>query len=425
MTISKREKILISIFLLAVVAVIYVNFFMVPQLNFINELKSIIEQDTAKLELNNAYKQKVDGMDIEIKILNQKLKALRAEFPAALNYDEIVMLLKSLSQLSGVNIQNISFHEPEIVGTSVESTIKQSDFTIAANIRDERLRQTLEDLGLNENEEDTEKNVKIPNGKAFKLTLDINARATDFGLKSFLDNLERLSIKTGISRISINSALDGSLTINFSLDFYGIRDNTVKDTTILGDFPWEPLESGHRDSIFIPFDELSGIPPTSSELAEIDTEELLNELSTYNFAMSVAPFGNNMAPPTVSLALKGMVFVSGSYSIPVIYGDNKNFETIEILVEESNGKYFTRFKTEHESFPDAKYEKSVEFIPKGDDIKMLIESTLRKFQDDTGGVVLNITNNTDKKFIVKIRNDDAKNSRIKLGNISNTVEVVY
>ncbi len=429
MTLSKREKILIFIFLLAVIAVIYVNFFMLPQLNSINELKSIIEQDTARLELNKAYKQKVDGMDTEIKILNQKLKALRTEFPAALYYDEIIVLLNNLSQLSGVNIQNISFREPEIVGGHDDSTISKSDYTIAANIRDEVLLKTLEDLGLNENDAATEKDVKIANGKPFKLALDINARASDSGLKSFLNNLEKLSIKTGINKISISSTSDGSLAANFSLDFYGIKDNTLKDSTILEGFPWEPLESGHRDSVFMPFiglsSELGSSQSGNSQLTEIDTEELLNELNAYNFTLSVVPYGNNIAPPTVSLALKGMFLESGSYSIPVVYGDNKNFETIEIFVEESEGKYFTRFKTEHESFPDAKYDSSVEFIPKGEDIKMLIESTLRKFQDDTSGVVLNITNNTDKKFIAIIRNDDTKTPRIKIGNISNNVEVTY
>jgi type IV pilus assembly protein PilO len=429
MSLSRREKILISILVLIIAVVAYVNWFLVPQLDSINELKSIIEQDTLRLELNESYRQKVEGMDTEIKILNQKLKDLRAEFPAALHYDEIIILLRELSQNSKVNIQNISFREPEIVENTSQSSKSQTNINIATAIRNEKLQQTLEELGLGEETDESGRVTKISNGKAFKLSLDISARATNAAIKNFFNNLGKLSIKVGINKISMNNSPDGTLSVNFSLDFYGIMDRTAKDATILEENLWEPVESGDRTNIFAGFEELAGSEvlheSTGEGLEETDPQELLDELSTYNFIMSVNPFSNNLAPPTVSLALKGMVYESSKYLIPVVYGDNKDFEKVEIVVEESEGRFLARFRTEHDSFPDSQFKNTVEFLPRADEIKMMIESTPRKFQEDTSGVIISIINNTGRKFIVDIRNDDKANSRIKFGDLSESVEINY
>ena len=139
--------------------------------------------------------------------------------------------------------------------------------------------------------------------------------------------------------------------------------------------------------------------------------------------MRLLAYEEGITPPTVMLALLNPN--EELENTPQVYGDNPKDEQVRIDVTEREGRYFAKFRTEKEIFPDEEYEKEVEFTPKGDDLLLYIVSRNRESEEDGAGVRITINNNTSKKFVVRVLDDDKDNPRVKIDDASKVVEYRY
>lgn len=458
MNISKREKTLIITLGIVVFVVLFVKFYLMAELNKISSLKGQISEYSQNYDLNLVYKQKVEGMDSNLKIINQKLKDLRAEFPPRINCDEILMMVTKMGKDSGVEISSISLEDASEVDTSTmgaektEDTSKTPETQNAAGtqnsggtvdngavavsgITDNRLLAALKnlglaDLGLDRQSTDAAKKVNIPDGKAYVFSIKISAKGTNQKIKDFFSKVAELKNKAQLNNISLSNEKDGNINLTASLDFYGIMDKNAGLYTLLGDGSWVPLESARRNNIFGTYEGYTGAVGGSNTTADTSVEGNTDKTGTaintgsYDFSMAASAFGGSLAPPSVSIFCKGVDINTVNDGMPLLYGDNKGVESIQLYVEEKNGSFYCKYKTQHGQFPEKEYDKMAEFVPVGDSIKMIIASSKRVDQQDKAGVKLVITNKTSKKFLVDVLYDNQTNPRVSIEQVGD-VKIDY
>jgi type IV pilus assembly protein PilO len=417
------------------------KFFFNPQLKSISTLKREINEKKDTYSYNLIYKEKSQNLESELKFLNQRLQDLKANYPPDLNYDEIFIIIKKVASSSGVNISNVKFDEksaifdgnkvaeetplstePASLNQSVSQTPDVEGNTMDADGK--KIQEFINGLGL---DLAANSNVKSPvkNGEGYKIGLKLMGIGKINQIEGFLKSIEDLKNKTLYSQLQINKIKDDELNFSLDLSFVGISSSKAGEKVLdAKDMP--VAQKDIRQDIFNPYDGYVENNITKNRNTfENTTNITLDEIKKYDFTMRVMPYGDNIAPPTVSLTAKKAVLTGTTANIPVVYGDSSKEVNIELYVEELKGKYYFKFKTNQEAFPDPQYTNTHQFIPEGDDITLLVDSTPRKFLSDKSTAVLKIINKTGVNVKVNVINEDKNNPRVKFENIRPNTIISY
>ncbi|MCX7747380.1 MAG: hypothetical protein N2645_10885 [Clostridia bacterium] len=433
---TPKEKKILALTGLILFTALYVNLFLRPQLKQIKNIRTEIAQYNDSYNKNLEYKYKVEGMESKLKILNEKLKKIRTLFPPVLNYEDILLSVRNIAWETGITIENYNFSD--IAKIHEESSGKDENgegggeaIQEQNEVMNEDLKKMLENLSgshaLNKDEKKNEDN-KVQNGKGYSVSLKMNIKGTNKQMKEFLSQVTRLENKVFCRELQITNSGNEVLNIDMTLDFCGIMEQNSKDYVIASAGAWKPLQSTGKDDMFRPFANYKG--PFNEEKAGQQDQKppiTVEELERVDFTVRVMPYGNNMAPPTVTMVGKSIVpGALNGLSVPMVYGDSREEEKAELFIEEKAGKFYCKFRTDHEAFPDHEFTKTAEFKPKGQDILVLIDSTERKSKQDKSSINIHITNKSSKKLKMKVINEDKSNPRVKLDtNPNEKVEIIY
>ena len=467
MKISLKDKRIFIVLGFLGVAVIYYNYFYLNQQKEIKRYtKSILAYEQSNFD-NKGLASAVAGIDTEIKILNEKIKNIRSIFPPEIAQKDVLILLKKFSEEAGFSINTIAFSEVKEVSGSiaseattdttfkadsetevkkgVEAEANPSDITAvdreiarAANneavgakdnivLKDERFLKALDMFGIDYDQTINLGNVKneVADGKGFALGVNINGTSSNKQLKDFLYKLRSFKSMISINTIQIDRGSDGLLSVRMDINFYGIADRRAAQQGYYFDVQWTPLNPAGKNNIFEPYEGYLGTNNTVG--ADIDKtnndSEKIKQQAAYDFSMRVLSYGNNLTPPTVSLL--GKSIAADRSSMPIVYGDNKKIENVDLYLENRDEKFYCKFKTEHEAFPESTYLNLAQFEPKGDAITMLIDSSKRVSLDDNAGVSIKVTNKTGKSMVIDVVNDDINRPRVAITKSENNVIVNY
>ncbi|MEN8907077.1 MAG: hypothetical protein ABF289_14045 [Clostridiales bacterium] len=468
--ITDKEKKILIILGIFVLIFVYFYFFLMPKVKNMNKLKEEITVYNNEYEINKEYMNRVKNIDTELKILYQKQKNLWEVLPPYINYDELLLILKDSSVKSGLKINDFQFetilgfnstpkdenlgeipaesensindenkndenkNEDEKTGgpEEEESKSEKKEETI---IKDNKLVKAMEFFGIGSLIDlDGEENSILDEGDGFYLPIRINSSGTYDELKKFIKIVKSKKNKMEFADIFIENTLEDNLNFNLKLHVFGIKDSSAEDFSFLHGEEINEININKDKDIFslvdgINKDTMDNVDKDNAESDLITYTELekdiLSEIGKYDFLINLLPFGNNMAPPTITIVGKNIISGEGIDLIPTIYGDgNKNiFVDFELI--EKNGKHFVKYRTEQDSFPEQTYTEMVEFKPSGDDIVLVVNSINRKFKGDNSGMNFNVINSTKNKFIVKVINDDKDKSRIEAGQISGDVKFEF
>ncbi|KNY26705.1 hypothetical protein [Pseudobacteroides cellulosolvens] len=430
------------------------KFFFSPQLNSISALKKEIKEKKDIYSTNMIYKDKSNNLESELKFLNQRLQDIKVKYPPDLNYDEIFMIIKKLASSSGVSISNIKFDvksgssdvkspqeqvpaDPSQVNTGQENkgeANSSSSITAAVgqpienNTLDSdgrKIQQFINEFGMPVSGGSDSK-APFNNGEGYKIGLMLAGKGKMNQIQGFLKGVEDMKNKTLYNQIQINKGTDENLIFNLSLSFLGIYNNTG-GSKIIEDKDLPVAEKEVRQDIFNPYEGYVGqnISTESTINKENTTNITIDEIKKYDFTMRVMPYGDNMAPPTVSLTAKKAVLTGVIKNMPVVYGDSSNEVNVELYVEELKGKYYFKFKTSQEAFPDPQYIGTHEFLSEGNGLTFLVDSTPRKYLGDKSSAVIKIINKTKKNVKVDVINEDKNNPRVKFENLQPNISVSY
>lgn len=439
---TKENKIFIILGIL-IVFVLYYNFIYRKQLKDIDTLKKNIEEYKDISKVNEEVKLRVEGMDSEVKILNEKLNAIRRVFPPKINHDEVLIMIRDITKKSGLTIDAMTFSEIEEVVFEEALEGKEGEYKVNTGllinpslieIKDYRVKAAMDILGINmgnTKSQSSEGEQSVNDGKSYKLKISINAKGTNSQMKRFMKSIEGLNNKVSFDSVIISNGKGGQLSASMILGFYGIMDKKAADKQRYLDLTWEPSGSAYKDNIFKPYegykgplnDGTNGGSKTGGKEQNVDT--VASEINTYDFTMRVMPYGENMSPPTVTLVGKSIKIDKNEFKIPIVYGDNRGSEKVEIYIEHKDGKYLCRLKTDHDLFPGDKTSDLAEFIPLGYEIKLLIDSSQRISTKDNSGTTVTLINKTQRKLVVDVVNDDIVRPRVTIKKSSENILVNY
>jgi type IV pilus assembly protein PilO len=366
-------------------------------------------------------------------MLSEKLIDLRAMFPPVLNHDEVLAALKDVAEGSGLLIENIAFSQMERISYEPKQDTSGEEVSFAP-ITDERLKTAMNIFGIDASNDEGESgneyeitDNKLVEGEGFALSLNIDAKSTNQQLMDFIYNIYSFNNKIAFENLQIDMKSGKYLQSRITLKFYGITDSkAVHKKNYINIDTLMPMALVDKDNIFEPYDDFDGSMITEENNNAIHgTINQTVDTGAYDFTMRVMPYGSNMAPPTVALVGRSVKVDNNSIGIPVVYGDSRENEKVDIYVEEKNGRLYCRFRTEHEAYPDKEFKNTIEFKPLTSSIRILIDSTKRVAQNDTSGVDITITNNTTGKISVDVLNEDKNRPRVRINRSDESVKVNY
>ncbi len=452
MNLTPRDKRLLILLVSVIFLVVYIKFLLLPKVDNINELKTQISDFNTTYAVNMNYKNMVNSIDSEIKIITQRLSDLRNKYPPNIDCDELLVLIKDVSDESGIKLSSLSFSPIQVVkvntvtGASIQGQLQTTMSAIDSsnqltesqeqqnqqpqNEMERKIANYYSVLGLVPTKNSTGSSI-VPNGTGYFVPVKLNATGSNSEIKKFFDLLNNLGNKAYLKDVDIQygsgelneyvdkqlEEIDLKLKLTATIEFYGIMDSGAGEYYLLPNGKWFPSPASGTTNIFQPSLEfmdkiISGNFDESQKTNESNMPSTNAELE-YDFSIVASQFGDGFAP-SVSVSSKNVVNKQ-KYQNPIAYGDSKNVENVELFIEQKNGKFYCKFKTDHESYPDDQYKELMEFTPNGRELVLVIIASDRISKEDTAGVNISIVNNTKLKLIYKVINDNNENPRVKIG----------
>lgn len=431
MKLALRDKKLLTGLGILIFTAAFLKFIFLPKINDINALRTDIKTLGNTYAVNMTYKKKTESLDSDIKILSQRLNSLREIYPPGINCDELLIILNNIIGSSGLKVKAMGFEKAKPLDlqeqeATAPSSNKDSESTAVTGNSNILGYLYLWGMAGGQGADNQEKTV-IPDGKGYSVTVKIDGQGTNEQIESFFKSLGELKNTVYCKTSSIARQSQEELKFTGEIEFYGIMDKGAGEYYLLENGTWSPEPPSGKTDVFMPY---SGFAETEAGSIDAASNHALpaggkeNKDSKpeedYDFSVTASAYGGGLAP-SISILCKNPGQDS-SYPNPVVYGDSMRVENGEIYIEQRSGKYYCKFKTDHEAYPDNQYTQTFEFKPSGKDLKLIVFSFPRKDDKDKSGISLNIINNSDKTFVYDIKNDDLSLPRVKIGKTSGKVK---
>ncbi|AZT90855.1 hypothetical protein ELD05_09505 [Caldicellulosiruptor changbaiensis] len=414
MQITDRDKKLLMILVMFLVAVAFYNFFYKPYSEKLSQLKS--EKQTLENRLNE-INQRIASYNLSKERL-QEIEELYADLSNKIppNQDEKFSMLdlKRLSEMVGAKTSDYTFSQKQKVNTSIN-------------------------------------NINIVN--AYYYSSKQNWQITYANFKKLLYLQKDFSPLFSLDGITLSNAND-KIAASFEIRFYGFEDNLAQPRqwpqfrmpTGKGDIfkggtapkikfnyteesikknenpAQSALKMERTDNATVKQQgQITSVTPTDSQTKEKsnNAQQSSTQQTEQNIDFNKADFVatiSTLYSPTTNISLEK----TGKGSI---FGAKKNIENAYIRLEKRDNKYYFKMGTEGSIFPqDGNGE---EFVPNSSNyILIVIFSTPRKFKDDKNVVTMTVNNATDKITKVYILNDDKQKPRVNVVTKGSNVQVI-
>lgn len=394
MKLSKRERTLIFILLLAVT--VYLGYRFIPY-NSIFKLKKLAEEFGGKKSTYDMMSQNimVKG-DYENKLRDLTNEINDINIISDLQQEQLIVFLNNYLEENNIEANNISF--TDIAATPLATTLSPTQAKMKSmfeNIMDSingSTENTVDSIQTTEQKPTEEEQLTVKS-----TTVDLTYNCNYENLLKFIDAIQTNPVDIAITNINTLYQEDNSLQGTMTLNFYTIPklDDYVE---LNEDWIWKDVKDTGKSNTL------------SSDTGSVFSNNIVNGLdsststvSEFDFYMSLKPESSDL--PTVILG-KADDKTTSTY----IYADSNIIEDVEIQFKKENSKYYYKYSTKNNSYPsDGTW---LEFVPVGSNINMKIFSSQRSSKADSAGVNINIVNTSNLKVIVTIENDDKSNTRV-------------
>lgn len=419
-------------FVIALIFAVYSFFVLIPQIQSIFLLNSEISEAEAKYQLYSGYEQKLKGVEENGKLFVEELSNIREAFPPNMSHSDIYVLFQLLSEYSGVGFKNLNISDakeikadgniansavaitdPQLIKLANEMgirTLNKTNLTSTQNSSENEIEQA-------SSEETTDKALKGPynvlDGNGYVIEIATDSSGTDEQFKKLFSVIKDIPSQINIKQINFvprGEIIDAT----FVLQLYGIKDQARDFEGFFKKGSWQPLPVG-KDVVWS-----KAIGLKDSTLSRGESNKEIETFNSYDFTMRIVPYGNSMAPSTISMSARNLTQKSVS---GLIYGDNRLVEQVELHLSEKNGKLYCKYRTQTEAFPDKAFSQTAEFKVLRDNMVLGIDSIKRTYADDKSGVNLKIYNGTSKRLDVEVLNDDPDMPRVKVEKMSGSIEL--
>ena len=376
----------------------------VKQMEKRNRLLAEIETVSFQFDLQEENKKNVEEIAKNFESYKERLTEIREEYPPYMQYEEVMFLFKNFLSKTPFSVTGVNL---SLYNKIKDPAIRSED--LMKKITDEDVLKKASEMGfITDTEEYKFQNAKLADGSAYGTNFSLVIQGSMEVVRDFVKTVKNYNPRVVLTSFSLTGNEDGTVTVPVTFSFLGIMDKHVENYSLLDKNYWKRTTISGKDNLFTRIDE-SGKNTT-------DKNEKKYDQKNADFSMRLLAYTEGITPPTVMLSLVNPKEELDRASH--IYGDNEQDEQVRIDVTEREGKYFAKFRTEKEFFPSEDYETDVEFDPKGDDLLLYVVSRSRTSEEDGAGVIITINNDTTKKFVVRILDDDKNNPRVKIADQS-------
>lgn len=410
MKLSKKEKVLTCVLGMLVIGVIYYKGVYSVQSQKIQSKK--IERDNIEDEYNKAMNtiNQMESKKSEKKMLNAKSDDISSMFYPVISQEHIILELNKLLKDSGLKGQykfnSIEVKDVEKIDKKI-ITLKENSLSDIVN-QYNQLEDGSSILNNNTNTEEPNKennpqNTNETNNsenknsiQQFKCELSFKGQYSQ--LSDFLNLISEYDRKIVVTDINIAQKTLDNITGTMNLEFYAV----LKLNNDLEEYlNWE-LNNMYGKNV----------PFSAGAAGNMNSDRSI----TSDFKIAVN--SNSSVLPTVIIG-KSNDSLRNSY----VYAESNKDENAELILSQDGDNYYYKYKTANGSYPVNYSGKGKKFLPISDNIVIDILSDSRVNSDDKSGLILKITNNTDKLLKININGDDSKNPRVTIDGDGSNISI--
>lgn len=401
MKLSKRERVLIFIFIIALA--VYAGYKFIPTLNLFNLETLKAEYNLKKIEYDNMSQNILLKSKYEenVQALSEEINSL--DVISNLQQEQIIVFLNSCFDGSNIDANNISFTDAAVVpmGAAVpekEAEEKSSLDVIMADInKTQTTEQNAEQISSDNNTKtDADSNEAKSSEKSAQQQDALSARSisatvafesTYSNMINFIDAIQDNSVDMSITNINTVSAEEGVLQGVITLNFYeipkpeGFNENN-------SEWIWKDLAKSGKANPF----STGGAWETIGSLG-----------AKFDFYVNLEPESSDL--PTVLIGK-----TEDSTRSTYISENSNAVENVQFNFKTENSKYYYSYSTKNNAYPKAGAWQ--EFSPSEDGIMIRIYCAGRNSKTDSVGASIGVTNTSGLKVYFEIENDSSTNPRV-------------
>lgn len=375
------------------------------------EEKRNIDTECVELQtrLDDLLRKEADRPKYEAGIIEyeNKYQEVLSSFPADLNQEISIMFMQGIKDNNEFKIDNLELGEKEefytLGSNGADATIDTTAETDSAegtentDVASEETTDTSEESATAEGELAVEGDTTDPNALVcYRASLPLTYYGSYNSLKDVVAYIDTYSDRMTVNNLSITYTDDGIYEGDMGVMCYSVEGESRPERNI----DLNNIEVG-VDNIF--GGSAGSSTNAGSSLNKYDENDGIAIETSYDFYTMV-----NAASSDVSAKVVGQNGAGKDSS--VISNSDNTISTVNYEFYEKDGKNYCKY-----TLDDSKsYEAEITSV---DDIKILVQSSERKGEDDKVKVKMTIDNQTSMPVYVKVSGDDAVSPRV---NISKT-----
>lgn len=404
MKMSNSTKIALLTFIGFVVLVLSIVYFAKP--NFDERQKVEAECVQLQTRLDDLLRKEADRPKYEAGIIEyeNKYQEVLSSFPADLNQEISIMFMQGIKDNNDFKIENLELGEKEEFYTLGTGGATATLDTTAEAETAEGTEATSEEAATDEAAESTpaEGELSVEGDSAdpdalvcYRASLPLTYYGSYNSLKDVVAYIDTYSDRMTVNNLSITYTDDGTYEGDMDVMCYSVEGESRPERNI------------DLNNIEVGVDNIFGGTATSTNagtaLNKYDDNDGISIETSYDFYTMV-----NASSSDVSAKVVGQNG-SGKESSVISNSDN-TISTVNYEIYEKDGKNYCKYTLDDSKSYEAE-------ITSADDIKILVQSSERKNDDDQVKVKMTINNQTSMPVYVKVSGDDAVSPRV---NISKT-----
>lgn len=406
MKLSNREKVLISILLIAVV--VYVGYTFMPFDNLFNLDELENEYNLKKSEYDTMSQNIISKTNYETKFNELSQIINSTNMISNIQQEQVLVFLNNYSDKNNIDLNSIGFTESMVIPVTIKSSTagekdkstfettmdkinKVSEANVNSEINQLSESETSEAVDASENNE--KKNEDLSESTETGLTIrsissTISFKSSYYDMIKFIDDIQNYPMDISITNINTVAGEGGLLQGSMTLNFYSIPklESFIEENK---DWAWTDL---------VPFGK--GNPFS----ADASSQAIASVGSSFDFSMSLMPESSDL--PTLIVGK-----TDDDSRITYLYADSNTIESVDFEFKSENNKYFYKYKTKNGFYPNDGTWK--EFTPILDgNVNIKIISSKKNSKTDSAGANIGVNNTSGLKIRFIIEGDDSNDSRV-------------
>jgi type IV pilus assembly protein PilO len=393
MKLSNREKVLIGILIIVVIA--YFGFKYIPSLNLFN-LDSLREQYIVKSnDYNNMSQNIVSKTKYEenVQTLTEEINNLNVV--SDLQQEKLIVFLNNYFANNNIDANNINFTDAVVVPVNTVLALDEPEAlsSFEAIINDingaSQLTQTSTESSKTEAEKQSSGSPEKSSSSVRSISANVTFTGTYENMIKFIDAIQNNPVDISITNISTVSTENDILQGTINLNFYEVPkpEGFMEDN---GEWIWKDLAQYGKDNPFAANGAWTSLSGSTG--------------SNFDFFINLEPESSDL--PTVLIGK-----TEDSSRSTYLSENNNSVESVEFSFKSENNKYYYSYNTKNNSYP--KNGAWQEFTPtSSENITIKINSRDRSSKTDSVGAIIGVNNSTGLKVSFEIENDNSTKPRV-------------